>query len=144
MTLKNGFVAGFAGSAVLAVVFVMKSAMGIMPQMDIIMMLSAMMGMGAVMGWIAHFAIGTLAWGGLFALANAQIPGGSQIGKGIVLGLAAWGVMMVMVMPMAGGGMFGLRFGMMGAAMPLILHIIFGAVLGYVYSVLGQRVAHPA
>lgn len=144
MTLKNGLIAGFAGSAVLAVVFVMKSAMGIMPQMDIIMMLSAMMGMGAAMGWIAHFAIGTLAWGGLFALANAHIPGGTPIGKGIVLGLAAWGVMMVMVMPMAGGGMFGLRFGMMGAAMPLILHIIFGAVLGSVYAMLGQRVAHPA
>ena len=110
MTLKNGFIAGFAGSAVLAVIFVMKSMMGIMPQMDIVVMLSAMMGMPLIMGWIAHFAIGTFAWGGLFALANHSIPGDSQITKGVVLGLAAWLVMMIMVMPMAGGGFFGLNF----------------------------------
>ena len=134
MILKNGFIAGFAGSAVLAVVFVMKSVMGIMPQMDIIVMLSAMMGMPAIMGWVAHFAIGTVAWGGLFAVANNSVPGGSQTTKGVVLGLVAWLVMMVIVMPMAGGGFFGLNFGMLGAVMPLMLHIIFGAVLGYVYQ----------
>ncbi len=144
MTLKNGFVAGFAGSAVLAIVFVMQSIMGIMPQMDIIMMLSAMMGMPIIMGWIAHFAIGTFVWGGLFALANNAIPGGSQVAKGVVLGIAAWLVMMVMVMPMAGGGFFGLNFGLMGAMMPLVLHIIFGAILGYVYARLGHIDSQPA
>ena len=112
--------------------------MGFMPEMDIIMMLGVMMGMPIMVGWMAHFVIGTVAWGGLFALANDSIPGQSQIMKGVVLGVAAWLMMMIAVMPMAGAALFGLNFGMMGAAMPLMLHIIFGAVLGYVYGRLGQ------
>jgi len=81
MTYRNGLVAGFAGSAMLAIIFILKSMMGFMPEMDIIMMLIVMMGMPAIMGWIAHFAIGTVAWGGLFALANDSIPGQSQIAR---------------------------------------------------------------
>ncbi len=144
MTLKNGLIAGCTGSAALAVVFVMKSTMGIMPQMDIIVMLSAMMGMPLMMGWIAHFLIGTVAWGGLFAVANSAIPGSSQTIKGIVLGIAAWVAMMVMVMPMAGGGFFGSAFGVMGFAMPLMLHVLFGAVLGFVFQTLEQAQTQSA
>jgi len=138
MTLKNGLIGGFVGSAVLAVLFIMKSAMGLVPQMDIIAMLSRMMGMPMAVGWIAHFMIGTVVWGGLFALANGVIPGGSQTVKGIVLGIVAWLMMMVVVMPMAGAGLFGSAFGMLGAAMPLMLHIIFGAVLGFTASILSE------
>lgn len=114
----------------------MKSMMGVMPEMDVIGMLAAMMGMGTAMGWVGHFVIGKIAWGGLFAVANDAIPGGSQIGKGVVLGVAAWLMMMIVAMPMAGAGIFGLNFGMMGAMMPLVLHIVFGAVLGGTYGAL--------
>jgi len=144
MTLRNGFIAGFVGSAVLAVIFVMKSMMGLMPQMDIIAMLSAMMGMPAIMGWIAHFAIGTIVWGGVFALANDKIPGSSQLAKGVVLGLVAWLAMMLVVMPMAGGGIFGLNLGMIGTVMPLMLHIVFGAVLGFVFGSFDQAQSQSA
>jgi len=138
MTLKNGLIGGFAGSVVLAVIFVLKSMMSVMPEMDVIMMMSTMMGMAVAMGWVAHFVIGTVAWGGIFSLANDSIPGGSQIGKGVVLGIAAWLVMMIVVMPMAGAGFFGMNFGMMGAGMPLVLHIIFGGVLGFTAQAVSQ------
>ncbi len=144
MNVKNGFIGGFIGSAILAVVFMMKSSMGIMPEMNVIMMLSAMMGMPLAIGWIAHFMIGTIVWGGIFAVANSAIPGSSQTVRGIVLGIIAWLMMMVVVMPMAGAGLFGLNFGMMGAAMPLMLHIIFGAALGFTYSLLSKDQAQTA
>ena len=48
--------------------------------------------------------------------------------------------MMVMVMPMAGAGLFGMAFGVMAPMMTLVLHIVFGAVLGAVY----QAQAKPA
>ncbi|NOX40054.1 MAG: hypothetical protein GXP05_05945 [Alphaproteobacteria bacterium] len=118
--------------------FVLKGMMGIVPEMDIINMLSDMMGTSAAMGWVAHFVIGTVVWGGIFALANGVIPGGSQTGKGVVLGIVAWLMMMVVVMPMAGGGFFGSNFGMIGFAMPLVLHLIFGAVLGFVAAYLSE------
>ncbi|MFQ5438160.1 MAG: DUF6789 family protein [Paracoccaceae bacterium] len=144
MTIKNGLIGGFVGSAVLAVVFVMKSMMGVMPQMDIIAMLSGMMKTSAAMGWVAHFVIGTVAWGGIFAVANGSIPGSTQTLKGIVVGIAAWLMMMIVVMPMAGGGFFGMNFGMMGFAMPLMLHIVFGAVMGFVAAYLDEGSAEAA
>ncbi len=144
MSIKNGLIGGFIGSAVLAIIFVMKGMIGMIPEMDIIAMLSAMMGTGAAMGWVAHFVIGTVVWGGIFALANGSIPGGNQTAKGVVLGIAAWLMMMIVVMPMAGGGFFGLHFGMMGFVLPLILHIVFGAVMGFTGAFLENGAAKPA
>lgn len=135
-----GAVAGFAATVVLSVMMVAKGMMGIMPELDVIAMLSAMMGAPAVMGWMGHFMIGTLAWGIGFALLFDMIPGSSAVAKGVVFGIAAWLGMMVMVMPMAGAGLFGMAMGIMAPMMTLVLHVIFGAVLGAVYQ--GQ--AKPA
>lgn len=132
--LKAGFLAGFVATVVLSVMMIVKTMMGIMPELDVIAMLSAMMGAPAVMGWIGHFMIGTVAWGGGFAILYSLLPGSGAVAKGIVFGIAAWLAMMIMVMPMAGAGLFGMSFGIMAPMMTLILHIIFGAVLGAVYS----------
>lgn len=132
--LKNGFLAGFIATAVLSVMMVAKAMMGVMPELDVVAMLSMMMGAPLIVGWLAHFMIGTLAWGGGFAVLYGAIPGGSAIVKGIVFGVAAWLAMMIMVMPMAGAGIFGMNFGIMAPMMTLVLHIIFGAVLGGVFG----------
>jgi hypothetical protein len=42
--------------------------------------------------------------------------------------------MMVVLMPMAGAGLFGMNMGVMAPMMTLVLHLIFGAVLGWVYG----------
>ena len=42
--------------------------------------------------------------------------------------------MMVMVMPMAGAGLFGMKMGLMAPMMTLVLHLVFGAVLGWIYG----------
>jgi hypothetical protein len=62
-----------------------------------------------------------------------MIPGSGAVLKGVLFGIAAWLGMMIMVMPMAGAGLFGMAFGIMAPMMTLVLHIIFGAVLGAVY-----------
>ena len=132
--LKNGFLAGFIATAVLSALMVAKGVMGVMPELDIAAMLAMMMGAPLTVGWLARFMIGTLAWGGGFAVLYDAIPGGSAIVKGIVFGVAAWLAMMIAVMPMAGAGIFGMNFGIMAPVMTLVLHIIFGAVLGAVYG----------
>ena len=55
---------------------------------------------------------------------------------GIIIGVVGWLIMMVMVMlmPMAGVGMFAMSMGVMAPMMTLILHLIFGAVLGWTYG----------
>ncbi|MBA8907582.1 DUF6789 family protein [Aminobacter ciceronei] len=137
----RSMIAGFAATVVLSLLMIMKTAMGIMPQLDVISMLSGMsqnmMGVGgAGIGWLAHFLIGTVLWGVLFALLHDRLPGSEPIMKGISFGILAWLLMMILPMPMVGAGFFGLALGMMAPVMALILHIIWGAVLGIVFRML--------
>lgn len=133
--LGNGFLAGFAATIVLSIFMMMKDMMGMMPEMNVIAMLTKMSGASTpAMGWLMHFMIGTVVWGGLFALLQDRIPGSNTVIRGILFGIGAWVLMMVMVMPMAGAGLFGMNFGMAAPVMTLMLHMIFGATLGAVYS----------
>lgn len=132
--VTRGIIAGLAGTVALSALMVMKSMMGLMPELDVIGMLAGMTHTGPIVGWIIHFAIGAIAWGALFAILNDSIPGGSQVVKGVVLGLVAWLGMMLFIMPMAGQGLFGLAIGPMAPIMTAVLHVIFGAVMGWVYA----------
>ena len=129
----KGVIAGVVATVVLSVMMLVKGAMGVMPELDIIAMLAKMLGAGVAVGWLMHFMIG-IGYGVLFHVANPQIPGTSQISKGILLGIGGWLVMMLLLMPMMGAGLFAMNMGLMAPMMTLVLHIIFGAVLGLVYS----------
>ena len=136
----NGIIAGFAGTVVLTVLMLMKNMMGIMPELDPVHMMANMaaqkMGMepNMVIGWVMHFMIGSVAWGGAFAVFNDLLPPKTQVKKGIFLGICAWFLMMIGPMPMGGAGLFGLNIGPMAPVMTFMLHVIFGVVLGSVYS----------
>ncbi len=138
MTGKNvlkGMIAGFVATVVLSALMMMKTMMGVMPELDVIAMLTKMMGASSnAVGWVAHFMIGTVVWGGLFAWIGPNLPGRSHWTKGIVFGTGAWLLMMVMVMPMTDAGFSGMKFGMMAPVMTLALHVIYGAVLGGIYG----------
>jgi len=69
----KGLLGGIVATAVMSALMLMKSAMGLMPQLDV-------------------------------------IPGGSALVRGMLFGAGAWLVMMVMVMPMAGAGFFGMKW----------------------------------
>lgn len=133
MSVGKGMIGGIAATAVLSGLMLMKSAMGVMPQLDVIQMLSMMMGVSLAVAWMLHFGIGAM-WGVLYALGYRLIPGGSAVAKGLLFGAGAWLLMMVMVMPMAGAGLFGMKMGLMAPMMTLVVHLIFGAVLGLVYG----------
>lgn len=129
-----GLVAGFIATVVLSALMVVKGMMGVMPELDVAAMIGMMMGASVAVGWIIHFMIGTIAWGGGFALLYNKIPGDNAVMKGILFGAAAWLGMMIIVMPMAGAELFGMNLGIMAPIMTLVLHIVFGAVLGAVYQ----------
>ncbi len=133
MNITRGLLAGFAATVALSALMVAKGMMGLMPELNVIRMLGAMTGGGPIVGWIAHFVIGTVFWGIGFAWLYPKIPGRKAWIKGVLFGLGAWVLMMLLVMPMAGAGLFGLRLGMAAPVMTLMLHAIFGAVLGAVY-----------
>ena len=139
----KGIIAGLIGTLVLTGLMMAKKSMGVMPSLDPVHMLSSMvaekmsMEINLTIGWILHFIIGSVAWGVAFAVFNGLLPSRSQVIKGITLGLAAWLLMMIGPMPMSGAGLFGLSLGIMAPLITLILHIIFGAVMGLVFYRLG-------
>ncbi|MEO6362288.1 MAG: DUF6789 family protein [Caldimonas sp.] len=134
--IPKGMLAGLVATIVLSVLMVLKAMMGLMPQLDIAKMLATMMGSPdtPLVGWIVHFAIGIVVYGVAIAVLDSKLPGPSHVGHGVMLGVIGWLIMMVMLMPMAGAGFFGMNMGIMAPMMTLVLHLIFGAVLGWVYG----------
>lgn len=133
--------AGFIATVVLSVLMVMKTMMGVMPGLDLPRMIAGMMGMAdrPAVGWIVHFMIGTLGYGAALALLDRHLPGDSRVAHGMLLATAGWLLMMVLLMPMAGAGFFGLNMGWTAPVMTLMLHLVFGAVLGWSFA---RAIAH--
>jgi uncharacterized membrane protein YagU involved in acid resistance len=124
-------IAGFVATLELSAIMLMKGWTGMMPQLDVIGMLSGMLDVGRAAGWIVHFIVGTVFYGIAYALLERALPGGPTV-SGMVLGIIGWLVMMIALMPMAGLESFGMDLGIGVPIMTLILHLIFGAVLGWV------------
>lgn len=135
---NKGLLAGLVATIVLSVLMVIKSAMGLMPAVEAIGMLAKIAGdfglpSSSVVGWIAHFVIGVVIWGLVFAGTYASWPGTPPM-KGAVFSIMAWLLMMSMVLPMAGAGFFGANIGLGAAVATLVLHVVFGLVLGTVFG----------
>lgn len=137
----HGVIAGAVATLVLSALMVMKAKLGMMPNLNVIKMLASVMGGALVIGWLMHFMIG-VGYGVIFSVANELLPGKTPIVKAIVLVSIGWFMMMLIVMPMMGAGLFGMKMGIMAPIMTLILHIIFGATLGLVYGKLDKRTAY--
>ncbi len=129
----RGLLAGLAATIVLSGIMLMKQAMGVMPHLNAIAMISHMLGAPLAVGWIMHFMIGTVLWGLLYAWLNPLLAGPQWL-RGAEFATGAWLVMMIMLMPMAGAGAFGLKMGMMAPVATLMLHWVYGIVLGWVYG----------
>lgn len=132
----RGIVAGFVATIVLSALMLMKQAMGMVPQLNPIEMITQMMGVHYPgVGWGAHFFLGTIIWGILYAWLDPSLPGPHWF-RGAIFATGVWLIMVVVMMPMAGAGLFGARMGLMAPVATLVMHWIFGAVLGGVYGAL--------
>ena len=134
--IGKGLLAGLAATIVLSALMVAKGMMGVMHGLDIAKMIAGMMGSPdkPLVGWIVHFMIGIVGYGAAISLLGPRLPGNSHVWHGVMLGTLGWLAMMLMLMPMAGAGLFGMTMGLMAPMMTLVLHLIFGAVLGWTYG----------
>src|SRR5215472_10452594 len=144
MDVKAGLIAGFIATIVLSILMVAKSSMGLMPQLnpidDIVHVADLLTGMTLPLpfGWIGHFLLGTVVWGIIYAALQASLPGAPVV-KGLIFGTLAWLAMMIIFTPLAGHGLFALSLGPQATVATLVLHLIYGAVLGGVYGLLDAR-----
>ena len=140
LDVGRALIAGFVATVVISMLMIMRVSAGIMSWFRPIeiMDLTAQELFGtpdsAVLGWLLHFIVGTVIWGGLFLLLEHRLPGGSYTRRGLVFGTGAWLAVMVIVFPLAGSGLFGLGFGLIVPITTMITHWIFGAVLGASYG----------
>jgi hypothetical protein len=132
--LMRGIASGFVATIVLSSIMLMKQAMGLVPQLDPVGMITQMSGaQSTIVGWVVHFFIGTIFWGVLYAWLDPFLPG-SHWFRGATFATGAWLLMMITMMPMSGAGFFGLHMGKMAPIATLVLHWVYGAVLGGVYG----------
>ena len=135
--IGRSIVAGFVATVVLSAMMLMKQFMAVMPELDPIGMIASMAGASSpAIGWIGHFVIGSVFWGIGFAILSPYLPGPYFL-RGMIFAAGASLMMMIVMMPMAGAGLFGTGLGMMTPVATLMLHIVFGVVLGGVYGLLG-------
>jgi hypothetical protein len=132
----RGMIAGFVATLMLGALLLLKSSFGLWPQLNIISLLSALGGISAAAAWMDHFIVGTVVWGLLFSLFDSVGSGLGHWLKGIIFGVFAWLMMMVLFMPAAGAGLFGNKIGIVAPIVMLGMHLIYGAVLGATYGLL--------
>jgi len=127
--------AGIIGTVVMTVVGAWLAPMMGMPAMNPAEMLAGAMGGVLVLGWIAHFMIGTIL-AVIYATVAPWIPGHPVL-RGALYGIAPFLLAQIMVMPMMGMPLFsGSAVMAMGS---LIGHLIYGGVVGGVYGKVAAR-----
>jgi hypothetical protein len=135
-SIGAGLAAGFVATVVISIMDVLRLQMGIMPEMNMIQMLTEILGVPGQMmvGWIAHFLVGTVFYGTAYALLAPYLPGQSHWTKGFIFGIGAAFLASVTFMPVGGAGWFGLKLGPMAPVADFMMHILFGLVLGGTYG----------
>lgn len=128
--VKRVVVAGVAGTAVMTAVGLWIAPMMGIPRMNPAAMLAGVMGGITILGWLAHFMIGTIL-AGIYAVVAPRLTGPPAI-RGALYGIAPFLVAQIVVIPMMGMPLFS---GSMVMAMgSLIGHLVYGAVVGQVYG----------
>jgi len=123
---------GFVGTLVMTMLmYVAAPMMGL--NMDIAAMLGGMLGIGWAGGMLMHFVNGTVIFPLIYAFAlYSWLPGNPAV-KGTAWGVILWLIAQIVVMPMAGAGLFSAAMGgMMAAGGSLMGHLVYGALLGVV------------
>jgi len=136
----KGMVAGLVATLVLSGLLLLKSAMDLMPELNIIRLLTVVGGITNVQAWMDHFIVGVVVWGLLFGVYDSAADRPAHWLKGIIFGVFAWLAMMVVFMPLAKAGIFGSRLGPIAAGVTLAYHLLYGAVLGTTYGLLAAWV----
>lgn len=85
------------------------------------------------LGTVLHFANGIVLAVVYAVLFHSWLPGAPWL-RGIVFGLLLWLALMLWVMPRVAEGLFGLRGGAMVPVVTLLMHVVYGAILGGAYG----------
>src|SRR5207247_9080454 len=84
----------------------------------------------------AVFFLGGLLWAVLYGFVAEPRLSGTSWERGVKFALIPWVLSLVIFLPLVGGGILGMSLG--AGPLPLlgnlILHVVYGAILGFVYG----------
>ncbi len=130
----RGIVAGFIATTVISFFMILKEVARVLYGLDLVGLVSGMLGSPQWVGWLAHYVIGSLVWGSLFAILAPRLPGSTCVIRGIVFAFGAWLLMQLVVLPLAGANFFGVKYSFWAPAVTLALHVIYGVTLGGTFA----------
>ena len=120
--IGNGIVAGFIATLVIAGLH------------EAVSLLTEAVGMPTpALGWLFHFFVGTLLWGVAFGFAHDYLVGPSWV-RGITFGAIAALIVLLVVMPLTGAGLFGLGIDTFAPFVIALIHLVYGATIGLIYG----------
>jgi hypothetical protein len=138
----RGMLAGLVATLVLSAVMLLKSSMGLWPELNLIRLLTNLGSIQTVAAWMDHFIVGVIVWGLMFGAFDALWESRAYWLKGLIFGVFAWLLMMIVFMPLAKTGFFGVKLGEAAIYVTLGYHLIYGLVLGLTYG--GLTAWYPA
>lgn len=132
-SLAKCMLGGFLGTVVMTLMMYYVAPQMLGGPMDIAKMLGDMTGVSWTVGMVIHFFNGTVIFPAIYALLLYRLLPGAPWLKGAIWGFILWLIAELVVMPMAGAGVFHAAMGGMMAAMASLLgHLVYGAILGAV------------
>lgn len=131
--IYKGMFAGLVAAIVTAAAMQVASQAAIFQPLDFITLLGNFTGTGPAGGFILHCLIGTL-WGAAFAHLDPDLPGDNLRQRGVIFSLGISALMLVILLPIMGAGLLGLRLGAMMPLYVLAAHMGFGAIMGGFYA----------
>jgi len=133
----RGLEAGFIATVFLVGFLFVQHALGIVPEFNLINLLMASAGAQdrPALGWGLMFMIGTVLWGLGYATVSRRMRGPHWL-RGMAFGVGTWFVMMFAFLPTAGLPAFAQGMGFGIPVFALVMHLVYGAVLGASYQLL--------
>lgn len=143
--IERGVVSGFLATLILSLVMIANNALGVVPQLNVITLLTqfAHKTVGTPLapgiGWVMHFTIGSCFWGVLFAITSRWMPFSAALMDALSFATMAWVLMMLILMPLTGNGLFGLELAFAVPIATFVLHVFWGSLLGIFYGMLRAK-----
>jgi hypothetical protein len=145
MKLRNfisSLLAGFGATTVHMVLMSIKHRVGILPEFepyeDLQRLLSSVtaLPLNTPFAWLLPYINGALVLGFVFGRLFVHLPGRTAIAKGGAFGFAAWLMMGLGLLPLAGRGIFALDLGLGGlpAALMLAMLMMYAIVMSMLYA----------
>ena len=135
VSIKSGLLGGVVATFAISAIVQMKKATGSLPDVHLLNAWSALVGEPTHLaaGWITHLVVSIIVGGIGFALLSSKLPSRSFAIKGAAFGVLMWLMIMLVVMPLAGAGVFASHQSAMAPAAILVLYLIYGLILGQFY-----------